>query len=452
MSALPIYKLTCEDHHGTLTHVLYSPHESRFWKSTGDVMKVEGMDFLPDPHTYNEISGMGHYKEMSPEKPAKKSQQVNVLKIQMGLNCNYSCAYCSQAAHLNHGEAVITNVDDAKDFLSKLDTWLKQPPMRIEFWGGEPFVYWKAMQVLVEGFRAKFPSVEFSIVTNGSLLDDDKYNWIVENDMAVALSHDGPGQHVRGPDPLDDPKMLEVWKRFVDTRGADGKFSFNTVLTAKNCDSHIIRAWFVERFGEHVVTNYEGVAMVHDDASREHGDVIFNSDDYATMQRSMYASIIDGSATSNPTLRSKVQDMMRSFKVERSSKKLGQKCGMDREGALAVDLKGNALTCHNTGANGKHNIGSVYDFENISLDTSWHWSQRESCNYCPVLQTCQGSCMYLDGDDFVDSCNNEYAYNLPILLGAIELTFGLRVLKIEGDVRRPTKSGKKTFPIPVVAG
>lgn len=58
--------------------------------------------------------------------------------------------------------------------------------------------------------------------------------------------------------------------------------------------------------------------------------------------------------------------------------------------------------------------------------------------------------MYLEGDDFVDSCNNEFAYNMPILLGGIELATGYRVLKIEGDVRRPKKT-KKSFPIPVVS-
>lgn len=449
MSAYPIYKLTCEDHDGVQSHIFYSPHESKFWDSSGAVKPLQGFELLPSPTMYTEVPGMGHMSEMSPETPAKKNQTPYVIKIQMGLNCNYSCAYCSQAIHLQHNEAVITNVDDAREFLSKLDTWLKAAPKRVEFWGGEPFVYWKAMQVLVEGFRAKYPDASFNIVTNGSLLDDEKYDFICKYDMGVAVSHDGPGQHLRGPDPLDDENMFAVWKKFVDTR--QGMFSFNSVLTAKNCDTFVIRQWFVDRFGEHVVSNYEGVALVHDDDSRTHGDVLFTQSDYNTMQSSMFKSIVEGYGFSNPTIRSKVEDMIRSFKNERSSKKLGQKCGMDREGALAVDLKGNALTCHNTGANSKHKIGSVYDFENISLDTSWHWSQREACNYCPVLQTCQGSCMYLEGDDFVDSCNNEYAYNLPILLGSIEIAFGLRVLKIEGDVRRPKKSGKKTFPIPVVA-
>ncbi len=444
----PIYTLTCENKDGNLEKIYYSPHASKIWGPDGEPMDLSKLEGFPDPNTYNEIGGMGHYSEMSPDKPSKKSRKVNALKIQMGLNCNYTCAYCSQAAHLEGNEAVITNVDDAREFLERLDSWLEQPPMRVEFWGGEPFVYWKAMQVLVAGFRERFKETSYNIVTNGSLLDEEKYQWIVENDLAVAISHDGPGQHVRGPDPLDDPAIKTVWQKLVDER--HGLFSFNTVLTAKNCDTYEIRKWFVDRFGDHVVTNYEGVAMVHDQNSRDHGDVLFSDENYRTMQSTIYQSIMDFSMVTNPTLKSKVSDILRSLQVGRSSKKLGQKCGMDREGMLAVDLKGNALTCHNTGANSKHNIGSVYDFDNISLDTSWHWSQRESCNYCPVLQSCQGACMYLEGDDFVDSCNNEFAYNMPILLGGIELATGYRVLKIEGDVRRPKKT-KKSFPIPVVS-
>ena len=55
--------------------------------------------------------------------------------------------------------------------------------------------------------------------------------------------------------------------------------------------------------------------------------------------------------------------------------------------------------------------------------------------------------MYLHGDDFVDSCNNEYAYALPILAAALYLQWGLYLEQIEGDIRRPKKSGKKVIPI-----
>ena len=41
-----------------------------------------------------------------------------------------------------------------------------------------------------------------------------------------------------------------------------------------------------------------------------------------------------------------------SIQRQRPIEALGQKCGMDREAAIAVDLRGNVMTCRNTGAKG----------------------------------------------------------------------------------------------------
>lgn len=443
-----MYKLHCVDRSGNKVTLLYSPHTSELTTENGIPVEVPEPDrFSGQSGMYTDWASLGDAVQISPDNPGKKSRSVKSLKIQMGLNCNYSCSYCSQASHLEHGEAVITNVDDAKEFLANLDSWLEGSPNKIEFWGGEPFVYWKAMQVLSADLRKRFPSAMFVIVTNGSLLDDEKFDWVMENGVALAVSHDGPGQHLRGPDPLEDKNTLRIWRKFVDALVPHGAMSFNTVLTANNCDVGVIRGWFVERFGQHVITNFEGVAAVHDDAARAHGDVLFEKQNYDTLQRSMYEAIVTGEGAVNPAIFNRVRDFIKTLAVKRPSRVLGQKCGMDKEGMLAVDLQGNALTCHNTGANSKHKIGNVSDFDNISLNTAWHWAKRESCNYCPVLQICQGSCMYLEGDDFVDSCNNEYNYAMPILAGVLQLLFGYMLVDVEGDIRRPKKSGKKVIPI-----
>lgn len=447
-----MYKLHCVDPSGSKITLLYSPHTSELKTEDGLPIEVpEPERFLDESGMYTDWAALGDAVQISPDEPGKKSRNVKSLKIQMGLNCNYSCSYCSQASHLEHGEAVITNVDDAKDFLSKLDSWLDGAPNRVEFWGGEPFVYWKAMQVLVADMRVRFPDAMFNIVTNGSLFDDEKFDWVTSNGIHLAVSHDGPGQHLRGPDPLTEPDTLRVWKKFVDTLAPLGAMSFNTVLTANNCDVSVIRSWFVERFGEHVITNFEGVAAVHDDAARARGDVLFDKQHYDTLQRSMYEAIVTGDGAKNPAILNRVRDLIKSLAVKRPSRVLGQKCGMDKEGMLAVDLQGNALTCHNTGANSKHKIGNVSDFDSISLDTSWHWAKRDSCNHCPVLQICQGSCMYLEGDDFVDSCNNEYHYAMPFLAGVLQILFGYMLVDVEGDIRRPQKSGRKIIQIKQVA-
>ena len=142
----------------------------------------------------------------TPENPLGKTSKVKTLKIQLGLSCNYSCEYCSQR-FVPHSDE--TNSKYVDKFVANLDLWLEGEPKRIEFWGGEPLVYIKTIKPLAEKLKIKFPNSQFIMVTNGSLLNPEINEWLDEMGFGIGLSHDGPGQPVRGPDPLDDPKSRE---------------------------------------------------------------------------------------------------------------------------------------------------------------------------------------------------------------------------------------------------
>lgn len=438
-----MFKLHCRDVNENMVTLLYDPHKGTMTDILGNKMEVENPELFKSPASKNNICEFKDVTRFSPSNPIGKSNEIKYLKIQMGLGCNYSCSYCSQSIHLKNGEAFITNAEDAKKFLANLDSWLEGEPQKIEFWGGEPFVYWNTLQILVDDLANRFPNTMLTIVTNGSLLDDEKFEWVISNGISLAISHDGPGQHLRGLDPLEDDNMRTVWQKFVDVLSPIGQISFNTVLTKNNCDVKRIHEWFVQRLGDNVITNFEGVVTVHGDTSREYGDTLFSDENYVVMQQSIYEMIVTGTGAKNPTILYKIRDFINSISSNRPSTSLGQKCGMDKETSIAVDLQGNVMTCQNAGANGKHKIGNVSNFTEISLNTSWHWSNRESCNNCPVLQICKGSCMYLEGDDFVNTCNNEYAYSLPYLAGVLYLLWGFELKHIEGDIRRPQKSKEK---------
>ena len=91
---------------------------------------------------------------------------------------------------------------------------------------------------------------------------------------------------------------------------------------------------------------------------------------------------------------------------------------MDREDTIAFDLRGNVMTCQNTGAKGAHRIGHVEDFEAIALGTATHFAFRNECMSCPVVQLCKGACMFLEGEFFKQSCANEFAFNMGVLMAA----------------------------------
>ena len=58
--------------------------------------------------------------------------------------------------------------------------------------------------------------------------------------------------------------------------------------------------------------------------------------------------------------------------------------------------------------------------------------------------------MYLEGEQFAQSCENEFQFGLGMLDGVLRRALGLRLTDIEGDIRRPTR--RKTIPIIAMKG
>ena len=181
------FDLTLEARDGGRHHVSYNPQTS----------ECEGLPLPVEPGIFAQVA------RVAKDKPLGKSRAPRVLKIQLGLSCNYACSYCSQAFQI--ADATVSKLADVEHFLTQLDGWITDAPEKIELWGGEPFLYWAKIKWLIPALAERFPAARFSIITNGSLLDREKLDFIAQYDIAIGISHDGPGQHLRGPDPFDDP-------------------------------------------------------------------------------------------------------------------------------------------------------------------------------------------------------------------------------------------------------
>jgi uncharacterized protein len=375
---------------------------------------------------------------LDPEHPAGKSTAVDRLKIQLGLGCNYSCSYCSQANHVP--EQAKSSKRDVEEFLESI-AWLENAPDKIEFWGGEPLLYWHKLELLVPELRKRFPESTMSMVTNGSLLTYQKISQLENWHVRVTISHDGPGQELRGDDPFEDPEWVEMIRHLYDSHGV----VFNMVLTRKNLDPAAGVKWIRERLGRPVVVNVESIVNVHDAGS----EGPMTDEELDLVRNNLFEGMILGELDDVPILNWKLAHFLNTIMTGQSREASGQKCGMDRHDWLAVDLKGNVLTCQNTGAEGIHNLGHVTDMENVKLDTATSHRQRTECQECPVVHLCYGACMYLNGLEFEQTCRNEYAANLGVLQAALyfltrKVLVGIRPLE-------KTTPRRKHIPIAVEA-
>jgi len=381
--------------------------------------------------------------------PLRKSKQITNLKIQLGLSCNYSCSYCSQKFVERAPE---TNKRQIDQFLAKLDVLelSSQQGLNIEFWGGEPFVYWKTMKPLAEAIRDKYKHWEnpprFHIITNGSLLTEEICDWLSMMNFNVGISHDGPGQKVRGPDPFDDPETKRVILGFYRAMRRLGKpISFNCMINRDNQSRKQVYEWFVQLTGDPNVQIGEGafIDAYDEDGIRSSLQTLNEHFDYR--QRTfgeIYAA--SGNIAFQGTIQ-KVQNFIHGILNHSEAKYVGQRCGMDDERTIAVDLRGNIVTCQNVSAvhtshNGQPHLGgNLDDYDNVALRSSTHWSKRLECSGCPVLHLCRGSCMYTDGKYWEVTCNNAYSDNLPLFALAVHSITGYIPTLIKADGLPPER-------------
>jgi uncharacterized protein len=371
--------------------------------------------------------------------PGQKSD-IKVLKISLGLSCNYECNYCSQR-FVPHAEQ--TNPQDVDRFIQQLTTAVQVPPERIEFWGGEPLVYIKTLQPLANQLRAIYPKAQFHLITNGSLLNAEINAWLEMLDFCVAISHDGPGYHARGLDPLDDPNQHAAVMDLYARLHPKGRISINAMMSRHNPSRAAVQHWLQTRFGADVPIGEGAFIDPYDDGGL--GALFRNPQEHILFRRQAFDDLRSGAASQFDLASSKTMDFVNSIRQGRPASSLGQKCNMDRSDHIAVDLKGRVVTCQNVSAvsrapNGEsHAIGTLADLSKVQMKSSTHWRERKDCSSCPVLQLCKGSCMFLDGPLWNAACAASYSDNIAFFAFGITLLTGHVPIYIEGDFPQDRK-------------
>lgn len=111
------------------------------------------------------------------------------------LRCNHKCLYCHASAGPEKNKDLDMSIDLAKDVVDAIFK-SNNPNLNIEFQGGEPLLNWEVVKFIVEYGREKEKidkkNVQLSLVSNFSLMDDKKLNFLLKNKVSLSTSLDGP--------------------------------------------------------------------------------------------------------------------------------------------------------------------------------------------------------------------------------------------------------------------
>ena len=308
-----------------------------------------------------------------------KSHYIQQLTIQLGLKCNEQCVYCLQSQRDLHETHQSVDVDRFVSLLSQLEFAER---CSVEFWGGEPLVYWKTVKKLIPKLRQIMPqSARFYFTTNGTLLDKQKVDFLYNNRVAVLLSHDGKYNLLTRGYELG-PIQKQAIQYSIELTANDEnwlKTKYNSVITDYNADINDHSQYMNRLFPGIIPLRQQPLFNINSDfVSR-----------VAFTKTNLYVNTsIERYFNHNETQPFKSLYKRIEFDLtHKTSDKVRYRCGVFKPNYLCVDLNGNMLYCHNELQ--KYGHLSQYDQAQIQLTMP---QTREGCKDCTWLSICNGGC------------------------------------------------------------
>lgn len=121
----------------------------------------------------------------------------NVHTVVVTLRCNFKCLYCHASVVGPERSEMDMTLETARRTVD-LIFQSPSPTLMIEFQGGEPLLNWPVVRFIVEYARRKNKhhqrALHFGLISNFSLLDESKIDFLVSNGVSFCTSLDGPAE------------------------------------------------------------------------------------------------------------------------------------------------------------------------------------------------------------------------------------------------------------------
>lgn len=315
-------------------------------------------------------------------------------------NCNFGCTYCFVK---RDGEARVgAKIMTPETAIKGLDLFCKQiaadkdrfeEEKNIIFYGGEPLLNTRVMQVIVDKVdeyktAGKLPqSTRLSIITNGSLLTDKNIELLRKNNVAIGISLDGDEcatdscrVYVKG-----GPVYQDVIKGIERCKEHDVPFSLSVTLTeqsVKNFDATMgeLKKVGCKALGFNILLTDENF-QVFDGYNEAAAECIING-----FEEFRKVGVYE-------------DRMMRKLKSFAESRVYLFDCGAAGAGQIVIAPDGDVGVCHGFLGSREYfstNVDDV-DFDPVSDPTFAEWGKRTplnmpECDGCMALGICGGGC------------------------------------------------------------
>ena len=153
------------------------------------------------------------------------------------LRCNHRCLYCQANSVSMKDTSCDMSLETADKVVDRvLET--TSPSVTLEFQGGEPLANWPVVSHIIESIRRKNrkagKSLWINLVSNLTLLDEEKLDFLLKNEVNFCTSIDGPADlHDKNRVFVGGTSHADVvrWFKRIHKRTAKKAFRIDALLT-----------------------------------------------------------------------------------------------------------------------------------------------------------------------------------------------------------------------------
>lgn len=423
----------------------YDPIRVKMWTADGTLAKIPD-EFI----TANEDCSKGrnqvwHHLTCQMKRGQKQSRSPKDIRIVLGHACNFRCKYCSQ----RHTSFVDVTEKDVDSLMDRMASCLDLSKLkRVQCWGGEPLLYWKAVKRIIERMREINPNAGLSLVTNGSLMNREICDWFLnDTNSALVLSHDAMAQtKMRGIDPIaPGSRTRDFWIEIAKTKNKEGQgpkstdargFSVNPVLSAGVKSIAELVDWYTNAFGFQVpVAECIPVIPTNFEEAKTATPYFGHLMDYTKM---IYRDVLKVGIAALDNYRLQIELFAAKLSIpEYEINPEKATCFTTDPFMLSMDMQGRILPCQNFAydfvfPNGdKAFCGTIEDIENATRPKINGIGSKPKCQNCPVACFCMGGCPYLYGEAHELDCLVKWHHYMGFLMVYVKLLFGKDIIGVE---------------------
>jgi len=207
----------------------------------------------------------------------KKFKELNYQKSQIHIayflvtsRCNFNCKYCFVKSRFKNEENSFMDKETAKKAVSLLTR--NTDKVKIIFYGGEPLLNFDIIKFVVEETKRQGLKAQYSIISNGGIINDEIIELWKNNNFSISISLDGLEENndkVRVKN-NDSGTFVEIIRTIERLKENDIKFGISCTVSTGNISVpdeilEILNKYKIKRLGYNLLSENENISLSKDE-------------------------------------------------------------------------------------------------------------------------------------------------------------------------------------------